>query len=64
VLKPNVNVAMVSLLDDHVQYFFAGAEEDNIDFPEVTLESSRWYAYDEVIHHDGLCGHMIAMDLK
>jgi hypothetical protein len=64
VLQPNVNVAMVSLLDDRVQYFLAGAEEDNIAFPEVTLESRRWYACDEVIHHDEFCGHMIAIDLK
>jgi hypothetical protein len=51
-------------LDDHVQYFLAGAEKDNIDFSEVTLELSRWYACDEVIHHSGLCERTIAIDVK
>jgi signal transduction histidine kinase/CheY-like chemotaxis protein len=64
VLQLEVDVAMISLLDDHMQYFLAGAEKDNIDFSEVTLESSKWYACDEVIHHGGLCERTIAIDVK
>jgi hypothetical protein len=64
VLQLDVDVAMISLLDDHMQYFLAGAEKDNIDFSGVTLESSRWYACDEVMNHGGLCERIIAIDVK
>jgi hypothetical protein len=63
-LQLDVDVAMISLLDDHLQYFLAGAEKDNTNFSEVTLESSKWYAFNKVIHHCGLCERTITIDAK
>lgn len=58
----DIDLAMISLRGDHMQYFLAGTEKDSIDFAEATLESSRWYGCDEVIHHGGL--RTIAIDAK
>jgi hypothetical protein len=62
VLQLDVDIAVVSLLDDHSQYFLAGAGKDSIDSARITLESTRWYGCDAVDHHGGLCERTITLD--
>jgi hypothetical protein len=53
---------MISLLDEHTQYFLSGATGDNINDAEVSLESARWYGCDSVSHHGGLCERTITLE--
>ncbi|KAG9189255.1 hypothetical protein G6011_06123 [Alternaria panax] len=51
---------MVSLLDDHTQYFISGASRANADDTKITLEdSTKWYGCESVTHHGGLCERTI-----
>ena len=52
---------MISLLDDHTQFFLSGATSGNNNDAQVTLESARWYGCDEVSHHGGLCERTITL---
>lgn len=51
---------MISLLDDHTQYFLSGATSDKSN-DAVPLESSQWYGCDEISHHGGLCERTITL---
>ncbi|KAF9695524.1 hypothetical protein EKO04_006693 [Ascochyta lentis] len=53
------DLAMVSLLDDHNQYFVSGASRHNLQDVKVTLDSTRWYGCESVKHHGGLCERTI-----
>ncbi|KAI4692474.1 hypothetical protein J4E81_006889 [Alternaria sp. BMP 2799] len=58
--QTGADLAMVSLLDDHTQYFISGASRANADEAKVTLEdSTRWYGCESVTHHGGLCERTI-----
>lgn len=52
---------MISLLNDHTQFFISGASNGNCDDGKVTLESTHWYGCDEVIHLGGLCERTTAI---
>lgn len=52
---------MISLLDEHTQYFLSGAAGDSINDPGITLESAQWYGCDVVSHHGGLCERTITL---
>lgn len=58
----STDLVMISLLDDHTQFFISGASNANCDNAEVTLASTQWYGCDEVIHHGGLCERTIAVE--
>jgi hypothetical protein len=58
----STDLVMISLLDDHTQFFISGASNVNCDDAKVTLESTQWYGCDEVIHHGGLCERTIAVE--
>lgn len=53
---------MISLLDDHTQFFLSGATNDNINKAQVSLESAQWYGCDQVSHHGGLCERTILLE--
>lgn len=53
---------MVSLLDEHTQYFLSGATGDNINDAGISLESARWYGCDSISHHGGLCERTITLE--
>ncbi|KAJ4401355.1 hypothetical protein N0V91_008019 [Didymella pomorum] len=53
------DLAMISLLDDHTQYFISGASRANMQDAKATLESTRWYGCDTVNLHGGLCQRTI-----
>ncbi|KAJ4367735.1 hypothetical protein N0V86_009856 [Didymella sp. IMI 355093] len=53
------DLAMVSLLDDHTQYFVSGASRSNMRDARATLESARWYGCESTLHHGGLCERTI-----
>ncbi|CAN9338891.1 unnamed protein product [Alternaria alternata] len=58
--QTGADLAMVSLLDDHTQYFISGASRDNANDAKVTLEdSTKWYGCESVTHHGGLCERTI-----
>lgn len=57
----DADLAMISLLDDKTQYFLAGASRDGLSTAKVTLESTRWYGCDFVLHHGGLCERTVTM---
>ncbi|KAF1968500.1 hypothetical protein BU23DRAFT_602116 [Bimuria novae-zelandiae CBS 107.79] len=54
VYELDADLAMVSLLDETTQYFLAGASRANVKAAQVTLESTRWYGCDTVLHAGGL----------
>jgi signal transduction histidine kinase len=56
----STDLVMISLLDDHTQFFISGASNVDCDDAKVTLESTQWYDCDEVTHHGGLCERTIA----
>lgn len=56
----STDLVMISLLDDHTQFFISGATNADCDDAEVTLASTQWYGCDEVIHHGGICERTIA----
>ena len=58
----STDLVMISLLDDHTQFFISGASNENCDAAKVTLESTQWYGCDKVIHHGGLCERTIAIE--
>jgi len=58
----STDLVMISLLDDHTQFFISGASNADCDDAEVTLASTQWYGCDEVIHHGGLCERTIAVE--
>lgn len=58
----STDLVMISLLDDHTQFFLSGATNATCDDAEVTLPSTQWYGCDEVIHHGGLCERTIAVE--
>ncbi|KAF3040381.1 hypothetical protein E8E11_004182 [Didymella keratinophila] len=53
------DLAMVSLLDDHTQYFISGASRSNMQDTKATFESTRWYGCETVNFHGGLCQRTI-----
>jgi len=55
----DVDIAMVSLLDEETQYFLAGAQRDT---SEPAVESARWFGCDQIPHLGGLCERTIAID--
>ncbi|KAL5120646.1 hypothetical protein ACEQ8H_001394 [Pleosporales sp. CAS-2024a] len=55
----DADIAMVSLLDEHTQYFVSGATRSKVHDPKVTLESTQWYGCQTVSHHGGLCERTI-----
>ena len=57
----STDLVMISLLDDHTQFFISGATNANCDDAEVTLASTQWYGCDQVIHHGGLCERTITV---
>ena len=54
-----VDLAMISLLDADTQYFISGASTASVHSAEVTLESTKWYGCDAVLHEGGLCQRTI-----
>ncbi|USP77573.1 hypothetical protein yc1106_04847 [Curvularia clavata] len=65
--RMGADLAMVSLLDDHTQYFVSGASRTNMNDVKVTLanhsgiDSTKWYGCESVSHHGGLCERTITM---
>ncbi|KAJ4350328.1 uncharacterized protein N0V89_008949 [Didymosphaeria variabile] len=59
IYRLGADLAMVSLLDDHNQYFVSGASRHNIQDVKLTLDSTRWYGCESVAHHGGLCERTI-----
>ncbi|KAJ5056739.1 hypothetical protein J3E72DRAFT_221417 [Bipolaris maydis] len=59
--RTGADLAMISLLDDHTQYFVSGASRANFNDIKVTLDSTRWYGCESVSHHGGLCERTITM---
>ncbi|CAI6339868.1 unnamed protein product [Periconia digitata] len=57
----DVDLAMVSLLDDHTQYFVSGASRHNVRDVKISMESTQWYGCESVIHHGGLCERTITL---
>jgi len=57
----SADLVMISLLDDHTQYFVAGATEASRNDCTNTFESAQWYGCDHVTHHGGLCERTIAI---
>ncbi|CAA9963289.1 two-component sensor protein histidine protein kinase [Pyrenophora teres f. maculata] len=57
--QTGADLAMVSLLDDHTQYFVSGASRANVNEAKVTLDSTKWYGCESVTHHGGLCERTI-----
>jgi hypothetical protein len=55
---------MISLLDEHTQYFLSGATSNDINDARISLESARWYGCDSVSHHGGLCERTITLEHK
>lgn len=55
----STDLVMISLLDDHTQFFISGASNTDCNDAEATLASTKWYGCDEVIHHGGLCERTI-----
>jgi signal transduction histidine kinase len=55
----DADVAMVSLLDEETQFFFAGAAKDN---SESAVRCTRWFGCDQVSRYGGLCERTIAID--
>lgn len=52
---------MVSLLDEHTQFFLSGATKNDCNDGHITLESAQWYGCDQVSHHGGLCERTITL---
>lgn len=50
---------MVSLLDEHTQFFLSGATPNDSNDGWVSAESAQWYGCDKVNHHGGLCERTI-----
>lgn len=59
VAQLDVDIAMISLLDEETQFFLAGAQKDNT---EPTTEPAKWFGCDQISHADGLCERTIAID--
>lgn len=59
VARLDVDIAMVSLLDEETQFFLAGAQNDN---NEPITEPAKWYGCDRISHSGGLCERTIAID--
>jgi signal transduction histidine kinase/CheY-like chemotaxis protein len=57
----STDLVMISLLDDHTQFFISGATNDDCDDAKITLASTQWYGCDEVVHHGGLCERTITV---
>lgn len=57
----NADIAMISLLDEHTQYFLAGCGKESVD-STINPEFTGWYGFDRVSHHGGLGERTIAMD--
>jgi len=55
---------MISLLDEHTQYFLSGATGDNIIDAGISLESARWYGCDSISHYGGLCERTITLEYQ
>ncbi|KAF2721282.1 hypothetical protein K431DRAFT_303502 [Polychaeton citri CBS 116435] len=62
VYEVGAEIAMVSLLDDHMQYFMSGSDLRDLHDAEVTLDSTQWYGCESVTHHGGLCEYTITLD--
>ena len=54
-------VAMISLLDETTQYFLSGAEKSSLSSARSTLESTKWYGCDTILHAGGLCPRTIGL---
>ena len=59
VTRLNVDIAMVSLLDEQTQFFLAGAHKDTTD---PATEPATWFGCDQVSHAGGLCERTITID--
>lgn len=57
----DADIAMISLLDDHTQFFLSGATSDNSSDAQPGLSSAQWYGCDDVTHHGGLCERTITL---
>ncbi|KAL1796718.1 hypothetical protein ACET3X_005258 [Alternaria dauci] len=57
--QTGADLAMVSLLDDHTQYFISGASQATANDANITLDSTKWYGCESVTHHGGLCERTI-----
>lgn len=55
----DADLAMVSLLDEETQFFLAGARKRS---SELTVEFSKWFGCDRVLHFGGLCERTIAAE--
>jgi hypothetical protein len=55
----STDLVMISLLDDHTQFFISGATNANCHDAQITLASTQWYGCDQVVHHGGLCERTI-----
>lgn len=60
VMELDADIAWISLLDDHTQYFLAGAERSARS--AETRDLTKWYGCDTVTHHGGLCERTITID--
>ena len=58
VARLDVDIAMVTLLDEKTQFFFAGARKDN---SELATEPSQWFGCSQVSHAGGLCERTVAI---
>jgi hypothetical protein len=59
VARLDVDMAMVSLLDEETQFYLAGAHKD---VTKPATESAQWFGCDQIAHAGGLCERTIAID--